>query len=139
MSKPTTPTELLAQARASLNLARDDAKDAADAMPRGNPASRALRHLESAVRNLHLVSEALRQPAAPPVVRLELTGQQVLDLARFVIPAWVTPVTFDDDDDAHQQLDVPVTVAVDPPTAPPGTWAWCSEYPEEGAVQLGGE
>lgn len=141
MSKPTTPTELLAQARASLNLARDDAKDAADAMPRGNPASRALRHLDSAVRNLHLVSEALRQPAAPPVVRLELTGQQVLDLARFVIPAWVLDAGEAEglDENARQQLDVPVTVAVDPPTAPPGTWAWCSEYPEEGAVQLGGE
>lgn len=96
---------------------------------------------EAAQAMADALNEAYREGTRAAAQQLQLTGQQVLDLARFVIPAWVLDAGEAEglDENARQQLDVPVTVAVDPPTAPPGTWAWCSEYPEEGAVQLGGE
>jgi hypothetical protein len=70
-------------------------------------------------------------------VSIELTGAEILEAARFVIPDWVRPA--DATDDMTDQLETSATIARNPPTAPPGLWIWLSEYPDEGAQRLDDE
>lgn len=98
------------------------------------------RRIEDCETNLDELERMLHELA--PASQMGMTGLEVLRLARFVIPAWVRS---DEDaaaqgvhsaDDANDQLGTEITIAHNPPTAPPGLWAWCTDYPEEGAQQL---
>lgn len=83
---------------------------------------------------LHLLAREPRANRDADSASIELTGAEILEAARFVIPDWV--VAGDGLPDMTDQLETPATIARNPPTAPPGLWIWLSEYPDEGAQRL---